>query len=346
VTATFLSDGGQSAASVAALLASFLAAARRTLDVAIYDLAPGGVAAGVLARAFLDARGRGVRVRLLFNQEPRRRRKLLPPPGFVDWGFLHRLALETRAVPGAPDLMHHKYAVRDAEGQRPAVWTGSTNWTTSSWTREENVIVRVDHAAIAAAYAANFQQLWDRPLVAGSGGQPATWRRLGHGLQVRAHFAPGGAQELVHQIARRIGEARRRLRICSPVLSSGPVLGTLAEVVRRPGLEVSGCYDLTQMTQVERRWRRRPGSAWKLAAWRAVRGATPWGAKRSRPYQAGQVHDFMHAKCVVADDVVFVGSYNLSHSGEANAENVLEIESRPLADAFSAYVSELAVRYA
>ena len=33
----------------------------------------------------------------------------------------------------------------------------------------------------------------------------------------------------------------------------------------------------------------------------------------------------MHAKVTVADDVVFLGSFNLSHSGEQNAENVLEI---------------------
>ena len=33
----------------------------------------------------------------------------------------------------------------------------------------------------------------------------------------------------------------------------------------------------------------------------------------------------MHAKVTVADDVVFLGSFNLSRSGEENAENVLEI---------------------
>ena len=44
------------------------------------------------------------------------------------------------------------------------------------------------------------------------------------------------------------------------------------------------------------------------------------------------VHDFMHAKFVVADDVVFVGSFNLSRSGERNAENVLEIEMPAIAD--------------
>jgi phosphatidylserine/phosphatidylglycerophosphate/cardiolipin synthase-like enzyme len=53
----------------------------------------------------------------------------------------------------------------------------------------------------------------------------------------------------------------------------------------------------------------------------------------------------MHAKCLVADDTVFTGSYNLSHSGEENAENVLEIESQPMADLFAAFVDRVAARY-
>jgi phosphatidylserine/phosphatidylglycerophosphate/cardiolipin synthase-like enzyme len=53
----------------------------------------------------------------------------------------------------------------------------------------------------------------------------------------------------------------------------------------------------------------------------------------------------MHAKIVVADDVLFVGSYNLSHSGELNAENVLEIEDAALAERAAAFVDEVRARY-
>jgi phosphatidylserine/phosphatidylglycerophosphate/cardiolipin synthase-like enzyme len=48
---------------------------------------------------------------------------------------------------------------------------------------------------------------------------------------------------------------------------------------------------------------------------------------------------------VVADDTVFVGSFNLSHSGEKNAENVLEIKDPELASQLSAYVDEVRQRY-
>ena len=46
------------------------------------------------------------------------------------------LPVQGTPIAGVPDLMHHKYAVRDGT----TLWSGSTNWTDDSWTREENVI--------------------------------------------------------------------------------------------------------------------------------------------------------------------------------------------------------------
>jgi phosphatidylserine/phosphatidylglycerophosphate/cardiolipin synthase-like enzyme len=53
----------------------------------------------------------------------------------------------------------------------------------------------------------------------------------------------------------------------------------------------------------------------------------------------------MHAKVTVADDAVFTGSFNLSHSGEQNAEDMLEIHDPDLADRLAAYVDEVRGRY-
>ena len=53
----------------------------------------------------------------------------------------------------------------------------------------------------------------------------------------------------------------------------------------------------------------------------------------------------MHAKLTVIDDMVFTGSYNLSRSGEQNAENVLEIEDAALAERLAAFVDEVRARY-
>ena len=53
----------------------------------------------------------------------------------------------------------------------------------------------------------------------------------------------------------------------------------------------------------------------------------------------------MHAKVTVVDETVFVGSFNLSRSGERNAENVLELADAELADRLAAFVDEVRGRY-
>jgi phosphatidylserine/phosphatidylglycerophosphate/cardiolipin synthase-like enzyme len=53
----------------------------------------------------------------------------------------------------------------------------------------------------------------------------------------------------------------------------------------------------------------------------------------------------MHAKILIGDDYAYIGSFNLSHSGETNAENVLQIESASIADECTAYIERTAARY-
>ena len=47
----------------------------------------------------------------------------------------------------------------------------------------------------------------------------------------------------------------------------------------------------------------------------------------------------------VADDTVFVGSFNLSRSGETNAENVLEIADAALAEQMAGWIDEVRARF-
>jgi phosphatidylserine/phosphatidylglycerophosphate/cardiolipin synthase-like enzyme len=45
------------------------------------------------------------------------------------------------------------------------------------------------------------------------------------------------------------------------------------------------------------------------------------------------------------DDSVITGSYNFSRSAQFNSENILFIESAPLAEACSAYIDHLKQKY-
>ena len=329
---------------VAQRVASFLDGATKTLEIATYDLRLSATASTTLFSAFEAAVKRGVAVRLVFNEDHDQVIPVPPPPQ-IDLSFIDRLksvGVQVKAVPGVPDLMHHKYVVRDAA----AVLTGSTNWTNDSWTREENVIVTLASGEVAADYRLNFEELWQNPVVAVSGRISSPWSSLADGTRVRPYFCPGRAMKLVHAMSRSLASARKRIRICSPVITSGPILGTLAELVEHPtGVDIAGVYDATQMDEVHHQWATQPGASWKIAAFQTVVGAIKFGAKHSTPYCIGTVHDFMHAKILVADDYVYTGSFNLSHSGEENAENVVQIESAAVADMCAAFIDRVAARY-
>ena len=339
IEAHTLTDGGQSALEVAERLAGFLERARRSLDLALYDFDLLQPTARVVADAVVAAEKRGVAVRLAFNVDSEKPPPVFPPPR-GEPSLIDSLDVPTKPIPGIPDLMHHKYAVRDGE----TVWTGSTNWTDDSWTRCENIIVIVDSRPVAAAYTEDFEQLWTTGSVERSGFVDPDPVDVG-GREVRAWFSPGHGEALATRIAHRIKRSRRRVRVCSPVLTSGPILGALAECVSDAKVDVAGVCDATQMRGVYHQWELNGNATWKLPLVARV-FAGRFSGKSSTPYGSGEdVHDFMHAKVTVADDHVFAGSYNLSHSGELNAENVLEIRDAELAERLAAWIDEVRGRY-
>jgi phosphatidylserine/phosphatidylglycerophosphate/cardiolipin synthase-like enzyme len=330
-----LTDGGQPAAQTAHALAEFVAAARQSLEIAIYDFNLPPELNDIVCGELAAAQTRGVAVRLAYNLD-HAKEVPVPPPPVTNPEALEAQPFPTAAIPGVPDLMHHKYVVRDAS----SVWTGSTNWTADSWTREENVIVTVESAAVAARYREDFEQLWTTREVSRSG-KLDTARVDG----MRAWFCPGRGEKLAHRIAKAIGSAQRRIRVASPVISSGPILGTLAQVASDGKVDLAGVVDGTQIAEVLRQWHENGNADWKGPLLRAALTRAPFSGKVTTPYAPGSVHDYMHAKVTVADDTVFVGSFNLSHSGEENAENVLEFEDARLADRLAGFVDEVRNRY-
>ncbi len=220
------------------------------------------------------------------------------------------------------------------------MWTGSLNWTDDSWSRQENVVAIVESAPIAKAYAPRLRAALDDD---GRRAERVSSTRAGTTACAR-WFTPGHGEDLSSRIAKLIRRARRRVRICSPVITTGPVLGTLAQVIADGSVDLAGCVDATQIREVVHQWRANGNGSWKLPL--LQRG--PGRAVHRQELDAvrgGTVHDFMHAKVTVCDDTAFVGSFNLSRSGEKNAENVLEIEDAAIADRLAAFVDEVRARY-
>jgi phosphatidylserine/phosphatidylglycerophosphate/cardiolipin synthase-like enzyme len=329
-----LTDGGQEPSEVARLIAAFLDGATSSLELAQYDFNLGPETAALVGDAIRRAAARGVRLRLAYNVD-HANPIAVPPPSAPDEALIASLPVDAKGIAGIPDLMHHKYVIRD----NSTVWTGSLNWTDDAWRRQENVVAVVASSSIAKAYALDFEQLWSTTDVMKSGFVEP--RRED---EFRAWFAPGHGEDLSARIAKLIRRARRRVRICSPVITTGPVLGTLAQVIADGTVDIAGCVDATETRDVVHQWRTNENVSWKLPLLQAVL-AGPFTGKSSTPWGPGSVHDYMHAKVTVCDDTVFVGSFNLSRSGEKNAENVLEIENAAVADRLAAFVDAVRARY-
>ena len=329
-----LTDGGQQPGEIAHAVAGYLDDAQSTLDFAHYDFNLGAENVAIVGDAIRRAHGRGVRMRFAYNLDHGNPIPVPPPPE-PDATLIATLPVEGKGIAGIPDLMHHKYVIRDDA----SVWSGSMNWTDDSWSRQENVIAIVHDERIAKAFTIDFDQLWTTGDVEQSGFVDP---RDDDGI--RAWFTPGHGEDLSARMAKLIRRAKRRVRICSPVITTGPVLGTLAQVIADRSVDLAGCVDATQIREVIHQWRTNRNVSWKLPLLQQVM-AGPFTGKESTPYGDGTVHDFMHAKICVCDDTVFVGSFNLSRSGERNAENVLEIEDAAVADRLSDFVDGVHAKY-
>ncbi len=334
-----LTDGGQRSLDIAHKVAAFVDAARETLELALYDIRLHADTAEVVKAALVGAHERGVNVRLAYNIE-RERRVPVPPPPKTEPDLIEALPFETAGIPGWPDLMHHKYVVRDRE----AVWSGSTNWTDDSWTREENVIVVIESTGVAIRFQEDFSQLWKKRSVGASGGVPPDPIQVDQ-TKVSTWFSPKRGEKLAHRIADLIGRAEKRVRIASPVITSGPILGTLAEVAADRRVDLAGIVDATQIAEVLQQWHENGNESWKTPSLKFLLDRASFSGKRSTPYSPGAVHDYMHAKVSVCDDTVFIGSFNLSRAGETNAENVVEIEDAALADRMAGFVDSIRKKY-
>jgi phosphatidylserine/phosphatidylglycerophosphate/cardiolipin synthase-like enzyme len=129
------------------------------------------------------------------------------------------------------------------------------------------------------------------------------------------------------------------------VLTSAAILSALSEELADRELDVAGVLDATQVGQVLYQWERNGNVTWKQPLLEQVIASGRFTGKRSTPWTPTSVHDFMHAKVTVADDTTFVGSFNLSRSGEENAENVLEIHDPAVADRLAGFIDDVRALY-
>ena len=343
----FLSQDEQTAASVLARLTTFIAAAKETLEFALYDLRLSEVLKEKLADALRERAAAGVQIRICYDGDkpfvPNLAAGQDPAPAGTG-AMVYSLGYPYRRIAGMK-LMHDKFIVRD----RSAVWTGSLNLTDDAFTLMENNVLQIESPALAASYSQNFEQLWEKENFEDTGKietQPVPLSFAGRPATARVMFSPGYGLEIDTEIARRVHGAQRRVRICSLLINSGTLINALTDLLNGGRVAVSGIYDRTQMSDVYRQWQEVPQNRWKIPALHDVIARAGLVGKDSTPYTPTGRHDFMHNKILVIDDTVITGSYNFSRSAQFNAENILFIESAALAETYSAYIDWMVQKYA
>jgi phosphatidylserine/phosphatidylglycerophosphate/cardiolipin synthase-like enzyme len=342
----FLAEGEQSGDEVMARLTTFIHTAKQSLAFAIYDMRFSDPLRAQLAAALRDRAEAGVEIRFCYDADKPPQPDLAagqdPAPAGTG-AFVQSLGYPWRRIAGMK-LMHSKFIVRDGQ----TVWTGSANMTDDAFTLMENNIVEINAPAFASYYAQNFEQLWEKQNFEHTGDihtepVPLTFSNLS--AKARVMFSPGCGLEIDTEIARRVRAAQRRVRICSLLINSGTLICELGNLLRHGRAAVDGIYDRTQMEQVYVQWQEVPQNRWKIGALQEIIASAGLIGKNSTPYTPTSRHNFMHNKVLVIDDSVITGSYNFSRSAQFNAENILFIESAPLADTYSVYIDHLKSKY-
>ena len=327
-------------------LKAFVRSARKTLDIAVYDMRFGDPLKAELFSALRECAQAGVRIRICFHGNkpamPNMAAGQDPAPAGTS-EFVQSLGYPWKRIVGMK-LMHHKFIVRDGA----SIWTGSTNLTDDAFTLMENNIVTIDSESLAAYYAEEFEQLWKKENFDNTGdirtvAAPITFtNQLG---DARVMFSPGSGHEIDAEIARRVHDAKHRVRICSLLINSGTLISELGKLLQRRDVKIDGIYDRTQVEDVYQQWQEVPSNRWKISALQEIAMRAGLVGKNSTPYTPTSTHDFMHNKVLVIDDTVITGSYNFSRSAEFNAENILFINSAPLAETYGRYIDHLVQKY-
>lgn len=277
-------------------LVESLAQAQVSVDVAAYDLSLWSV-----RDALLDAAARGVSVRLVVEAENAGREEIQQ---------LRQAGISVVEDTNDEGWMHDKFVIVD----RQVVWTGSMNFTLNDAYRNDNNLLWIRSADVAALYLAEFEEMFTAGLF-GASSPPGEARPPGpvNGTRLEVWFAPeDGVRDRIMAL---IGDARESIRFLAFSFTSDEL--SQAIIARaQEGVRVQGVFDEGQLNT--------PGGEFALmlaAGLDVVVDGNP---------------DKMHHKVMILDEaVVITGSYNFSASAEArNDENVVFIFSPEVAKAY------------
>lgn len=317
------------------VIVDFIDQAQHTLDIAVQELD-----SEVVAQAILDARWRGVDIRVFLEQDylkraephkarPQDRESEEEAIRRVQWSEYRRptTAKTNRDILAAllrnavdvkadynPKIFHQKFIIRDYRGKAKvssAILTGSTNFTHTGTHKNLNHIIIFNDYRVCREYQLEFNQLREGTF----GAQHTRHRDKAKtvnlkGVPVRILFAPDHVPEL--EVIKQMLKCSERLDFAVFTFSGSSGIDDALIMLREAGREIRGVLDPVQGKH-----------SWAATPWLHDKGIQLFFPRR--------VHGFgkLHHKLMVIDEaIVIAGSMNYTEPANAyNDENIFVIGS-------------------
>jgi phosphatidylserine/phosphatidylglycerophosphate/cardiolipin synthase-like enzyme len=295
-----------------ATIINFINRAQEKLNIAVQELE-----SRPIAEAIINARQRGVTVRVILEGK-----YLNVDHSTADPWALQGQNERNREIHNAllradidvisdlnPDTYHQKFIVRDPEGTRAAVLTGSTNFTPTGTSQNLNHVVILKSKRIAGLYLDEFEESWS-----GTFGQknerheeaPKCYKVSS--VKVKVLFAPDHTPEL--EIMKQMLKATQRVDFAMFTFAQSSGIDDTMICLHRSGIPVRGVLDRRQANQ---QW----------AATRPLRNA---GAELWWPTTDSGISKLHHKLVVIDRQVVITGSFNYTAPANAmNDENIIVV---------------------
>ena len=281
-------------------LAAAIAGATQTVDIAAYEFN-----SPALTQALLDAKARGVRVRMVSDNED----------GLGDDDTTLNL-LQAAGIPVVTDergaLMHDKFIILDGQ----VVWTGSWNLTINDTYRNNNNAIALRSQQAIENYQTEFNEMF----IEGRFG-PTSPVNTPHqsftqdGVPVEVYFAP--EDEVIDQIVSTISGAQKSVQFMTFSFTVDEIGSAIMERAAR-GVDVQGIFERT-------------GSETEFSEFGRLYCAGLPVRQDGNPF-------VLHHKVFIVDgEIVVTGSFNISaNATDSNDENLIILRDPALAAQYQA----------
>jgi phosphatidylserine/phosphatidylglycerophosphate/cardiolipin synthase-like enzyme len=315
------------------VIVEFIAGAKESLDLAVQELD-----SEPIAQALLDARFRGVNVRIVLEQgylltarlpvvRPRDGEDVEAARRRVEWGeepgnrslepnrrilaALLRCNIDVKADYN-PAIFHQKFIVRDYRGRAKtgsAVLSGSANFTVTDCHRNLNHVVVFHDARICREYAGEFERIRAGRFGREEHGDvPRTYNL--DGVPVKVLFAPDHTPEL--EIMKQMLKAQKRVDFAIFTFAGSSGIDDAMIALAAAGRTITGALDPGQGAQT----------------WAATHGLDKAGISLFFPPRTPAFGKLHHKLMVIDETTTIAGSFNYTApANEYNDENIFVIGS-------------------